>query len=96
MVSQLNLILMKNANCYDMTARGVALNKAEFFEAARKIPFLYDAMRYESLWAEKCEEQHGLKPMGSGGNSSNNLNVLLPVQDKILIFRFENNIMNKP
>lgn len=78
-MSRLNSIFMKNANCYDMTARGVALNKAEFFEAARKVPFLYDTMRYESLWTEKLEEQHGLLPKGGSGQVSKVVNVLLPV-----------------
>lgn len=89
---------MRNINVIDLSGRKEALSKAEFFEGTRKVPFVYDLLRAETLWQDrKLSESKGsqVRP-ASKINFLTMKRKLLPkltvfvhVNDKILVFMFE-------
>lgn len=42
--------LIQSQNMIDLTARHRSITKAEFFATAKKLPFVYDCLRQETMW----------------------------------------------
>jgi hypothetical protein len=40
----------RNINVVDVSGRNTSLTKGEFFESTKKMPFVYDMLRAETLW----------------------------------------------
>lgn len=87
---------MRNINVIDLSGRNVALSKAEFFEGTRKIPFVYDLLRAETLWQDRKLNDGSQIKTGSKVSFLTMKRKLLPkmsvfvhANEKILVFQFE-------
>jgi hypothetical protein len=95
--------LIQNQNRIDLTSRHRSITKAEFFATAKKLPFVYDCLRHETMWQDRQATAgekpnwHGLKPKQKARSRSALpvFTVFLHAEEKILVFRFQQEIDGK-
>lgn len=99
---------MKNINVLNLQSDHIAIDKTEFMEATRKMPFVFDLLRAETFWQDrkielmKSKKQSLFNKQGTALFSSLKMktkfspvvNVFLSDKDKIFIFKFEKKVMN--
>jgi hypothetical protein len=82
-------VLMQNQNVVDLSSRQRSLTKTEFFATAKRLPFVYDCLRQETMWQDRqaTDERYGFKEKRKYRMPA--ITVFLHAEDKILAFRFQ-------